>query len=299
MTDRRDFLRYATALAATLPFPGLVGATNEPQLPTRPIPGTDERLPIVGLGNSAAFKDGDLERTRMLLELLHAHGGAYVDVIGDARFVAAQAAREAGLQDDLFFGTYVLQKSDEADRADARKILAAQDKPILDLVLSLDVAEYTRRVDSFRRLKEEGLTRYVGVARHRAEFHEPMMNLMKAGAVDFVQVNYSMLEPEAGERLLPLAQDLGVAILINRPFVNGDWFRLVKDRPLPEWAAEFDCHSWAQFSLKFILSHPAVNCVLTETANPKHALDNIGGGLGRLPDEATRQRMLETVRGFT
>ena len=298
MTNRRDFLRYATGLAATLPLPAMLGAAAEPRLPTRPIPGTDDRLPIVGLGNSQAFKDGDLERTRALFELFHARGGAYVDVIGDARFVAASVARDMGIQDDLFFGTYVLQKSDEADRIDARKILAAQGKPTLDLVLSLDIPEYTRRADSFRRLKEEGLARYVGVARHRAEFHEPMMALMKAGAVDFVQVNYSMLEPEAGERLLPLAQDLGVAILINRPFVNGDYFRLVKDKPLPEWAAEFDCQSWAQFSLKFILSHPAVNCVLTETANPKHALDNIGGGLGRLPDETTRQRMLATIRGF-
>jgi diketogulonate reductase-like aldo/keto reductase len=298
MTNRRDFLRYASALAATLPLPGVLQAADEPQLPTRPIPGTDDRLPIVGLGNSQAFKDGDLEGTRALFELFHARGGAYVDVIGDARFVAAKAAREMGIQDDLFFGTYVLQKSDEADRIDARKILAAQGKSTLDLVLSLDIAEYTRRADSFRRLKDEGLARHVGVARHRAEYHEPMMALMKAGAVDFVQVNYSMLEPEAGERLLPLAQDLGVAILINRPFVNGDYFRLVKDKPLPEWAAEFDCHSWAQFSLKFILSHPAVNCVLTETANPRHALDNIGGGFGRLPDEATRQRMLATIRGF-
>lgn len=298
MTNRRDFLRYATALAASLPLPAVLRAADEPQLPTRPIPGTDDRLPIVGLGNSQAFKDGDLEGTRALFELFHARGGAYVDVIGDARFVAAKVAREVGIQNDLFFGTYVLQKSDEADRIDARKILAAQGKPTLDLVLSLDIAEYTRRADSFRRLKDEGLARYVGVARHRAEFHEPMMALMQAGAVDFVQVNYSMLEPEAGERLLPLAQDLGVAILINRPFVNGDYFRLVKGKPLPEWAAEFDCHSWAQFSLKFILSHPAVNCVLTETANPRHALDNIGGGFGRLPDEATRQRMLATIRGF-
>ena len=222
MTNRRDFLRYATALAATLPLPVVLRAADEPPLPTRPIPGTDDRLPVVGLGNSQAFKDGDLERTRTLFEFFHARGGAYVDVIGDARFVAAKAARDMGIQDDLFFGTYVLQKSDEADRIDARKILAAQGKPTLDLVLSLDIAEYTRRADSFRRLKEEGLARYIGVARHRAEFHEPMMALMKAGAVDFVQVNYSMLEPEAGERLLPMAQDLGVAILINRPFVNGD-----------------------------------------------------------------------------
>jgi aryl-alcohol dehydrogenase-like predicted oxidoreductase len=123
-----------------------------------------------------------------------------------------------------------------------------------------------------------------------------MIDLMEAGSVDFVQVNYSMLEPEAGERVLPTAQDKGVSVLINRPFINGEFFSIVRGHELPEWAAEFDCESWAQFSLKFILSHPAVNCVLTETANPKHAVDNLGAGVGRLPDRETRQKMLALIQ---
>ena len=100
---------------------------------------------------------------------------------------------------------------------------------------------------------------------------------MNTGSVDFLQVNYSLMEPEAEERVLPTAMDNGVAVTTNRPFINGEFFSLVRGRELPGWAAEFDCESWAQFSLKFILSHPAVNCVLTETANPKHAVDNLGG----------------------
>ena len=102
----------------------------------------------------------------------------------------------------------------------------------------------------------------------------------------------------AGERLLPMAQDLGIAILSNRPFVNGQYFPLVRDKTLPEWAADFDCNSWAQFSLKYILSNPAVTCVLTETSKPRHARDNLGGGLGRLPDEATREKMRELILSF-
>ena len=125
-----------------------------------------------------------------------------------------------------------------------------------------------------------------------------MMALMEAGAVDFVQVNYSMLEPQAADRLLPMARDLGIAVLINRPFINGEYFSVVRGHALPSWAAEIGCDTWAKFSLKYILSHPAVTCVLTETANPSHAADNIGAGFGPMPDEKTRKRMAEVVRNL-
>ena len=126
-----------------------------------------------------------------------------------------------------------------------------------------------------------------------------MIELMKTGTLDVLQVNYSMLEPEAAERVLPTALDQGVAVTINRPFINGRYFSVVSGKTLPEWASEFDCESWAQFSLKYILSHPAVSCVLTETENPKHAIDNLRAGLGRLPDEKMRQRMREHLLSLT
>ena len=125
-----------------------------------------------------------------------------------------------------------------------------------------------------------------------------MMNVMQTGTMDFLQVNLSPLETDAEERILPMALDKGVAVTINRPFINGEYFSVVRGKELPGWAAEFDCHSWAQFSLKYVLSHPAVTCVLTETANPRHVEDNLGGGVGRLPDEKTRVKMRELIQSF-
>jgi diketogulonate reductase-like aldo/keto reductase len=299
MMHRRQFLRAATALAAysTLPLPRLA-RTDQLRLPRRPIPGTNETLPIIGLGNSQAFRDGDMARSRALIDYFHDQGGAYIDVSGSSRFVTGQIASELSIAGDLFFGTYIETGNDAQDRSEAREVLAAQNRKQLDLVLTRDLAGYSARQSSYQGLKTEGLARYLGVARHQERYHDPMMALMEAAAVDFVQVNYSILEPEAAERLLPMARDLGIAVLINRPFINGQYFSVVKGHELPAWAAEIGCDTWAKFSLKYILSHPAVTCVLTETANPKHAADNIGAGFGPMPDEATRSRMAETIRAL-
>jgi aryl-alcohol dehydrogenase-like predicted oxidoreductase len=140
-------------------------------------------------------------------------------------------------------------------------------------------------------MKEDGLVRYIGVARTGADGFDAIGQLVEEGLVDFIQINYSLVEPEAADRLLPLAADKGVAVSISRPFINGRYFGMVSGVELPDWVADFDCDSWAQFSLKFIIAHPAVNCVLTETANLKHAVDNLGAGYGRLPDAATQQKM--------
>ena len=148
------------------------------------------------------------------------------------------------------------------------------------------------------RWKDSGEARYIGVTVSDNRQHERFESIMRAEPLDFVQVNYSVMEPQAENRLLPLAQDLGMAVLINRPFMNGSYFGRVSGRTLPEWASEFDCATWAQFSLKYILAHPAVTCALTETTNPEHMEDNIGAGFGRLPDEAMKRRMRELVRDF-
>ncbi len=153
--------------------------------------------------------------------------------------------------------------------------------------------------DVMRRFKDEGVTEFIGTARHASVYYDAMIGVMKTGSLDVLQVNYSMLETEAAERVLPTAIDHGVAVMINRPFINGRYFELVRGQALPEWAAEFDCESWAQFSLKYILSHPAVTCVLTETENPRHAVDNLRAGLGRLPDEKIRIRMREHLLSLT
>ena len=298
MTNRREFIRYtgAGAVALSAPLPLLSQAMSEKRLPTRPIPSTGEPLPIIGLGNSSAFQSGDLALSRQLLDIFMQKGGAYVDTSGPGRFTVGEIVRERNAQDQMFLGTYISSTEAQAGLSEINSVLEAQDVTELDLVLTRNVKDMASHPDKFRQWKEGGLTRHLGVARPNSSFYEIMMEFMHSGVVDFVQVNYSMLETEASERLLPMAQDKGIAVIINRPFLNGRYFSIVKGHELPDWAAEFDCHSWAQFSLKFILAHPAVNCVLTETANPKHALDNIDGGFGRLPDEKTRQRMIELMR---
>jgi aryl-alcohol dehydrogenase-like predicted oxidoreductase len=298
MTSRREFLKSTGAAALSTALPAIGLAHDKLEIHSRPIPGTDESLPMIGLGNARIFQEGDLEATRELLELFMKYGGRYVDTLGPSRFTVASIMQAHDLQSQLFVGTYLGTVQYDAMAAELARVREAQGKDVLDLVLTYDFKEILAEPERYLRLKEAGLTRYIGVARHKLEFHEPMMQLMEMGAVDFVQVNYSLLEPEAGDTVLAMAQEKGVAILVNRAFANGDYFDVVRDKALPEWAAEFDCDSWAQFSLKFILSHPAVTCVLTETANPEHLLDNLGAGMGRLPDAATRSRMLELVQSF-
>ena len=297
MTNRREFIHYsgATVAAMSLPLPASLHAADAGRLPGRAIPGTGEMLPVIGLGNSQAFQSGNLELSRQLLELFMERGGAYVDSSGAGRFTVGKIMVEKDADDVLFLGNYISATEDKAGRQEIEAVREGQGGGPLDLVHTRNVHDFAARPDKYRRWKDDGLTRYLGVARPNMRYYEVMMKLMKTGAVDFVQVNYSMLEPEAEERLLPMAQDLGIAVVINRPFINGQYFSLVKDQTLPEWAADFDCKTWAQFSLKFILANPAVNCVLTETSNPRHAADNLGAGLGRLPDEKTRQRMLQVM----
>ena len=298
MTNRREFVRLtgAVATALSVPVPLSAQAVEDTRIATRPIPGTDEHLPVVGLGNAEAFRSGNLELSRELLDIFMQKGGAYIDTSASGRGTIGTIMHERDAHDELFLGTYLNETGDGAMRAEIKAVQAGQGGGTLDLVLTRDVSEFTAANTTYVRLKDDGLTRYIGVARSGKRHFDAIMKLMSVGRVDFVQVNYSMIEPEAAERLLPMAKDQGVAVVINRPFINGEYFSLVRGKVLPDWAAEFDCHSWAQFSLKFILAHPAVNCVLTETSNPDHAIDNLGAGIGRLPDAPTLQRMQQVMR---
>ena len=298
MIDRREFVYSvgSAALAATVPLE--VNALSRIALPRRAIPGSDETLAIVGLGNAQVFYEGDMETSRELIRIFLEHGGSYVDTGWDARETVGQIMRENDAHEQLFLGTYLEGEDLPSMRAEIRRILDVQGGESLDLVQIMPVDDFSRRRDQFAALKEEGLARYLGVARYAKQFYPPMMKLMEDGALHFIQINYSMMEPEAANDILPLAQETGTAVVINRPFINGEYFKLVRGQELPEWAAEFDCHSWAQFSLKYILAHPAVNCVITETSNPEHAIDNLGAGFGRLPDIDQRQRMEAIIRAL-
>jgi diketogulonate reductase-like aldo/keto reductase len=296
MTNRRDFMQCSGAaiVAASTPLSAL--AEQVRTLPRRAIPGTDESLAIVGLGNSNAFRQGDVELSRELIGLFLEIGGSYVDTSGSSRDTVGKIMREQGAHEQLFLGTYIEGEDLQSMRDEIARVLDVQGGDTLDLVLSRAPIDFGERRDQFQRLKDDGLTRYTGVARSNKRFYSSIMELMNDGAVDFIQLNYSIMEPEAAEEILPLAQEKDIAVIINRPFINGEYFGIVREQSLPGWAADFDCDSWAQFSLKYILANPAVNCVLTETSNPRHAIDNFGAAFGRLPDADERKRMEAVIR---
>lgn len=299
MTNRREFIQISGTAALLAAAPLSACAANHELLRSRLIPGTDESLPVIGLGNSRPFGTGDLEVSRQLLDIFMERGGGYVDTSGQGRFTVGQIMAERKAHEQLFLGTYIDGKDLPAMRDEIKTVQEIQGGGELDLVITRAPKDFMARRDQFQQLREEGLTRHLGVGRPHQRFYPEMMDLMNAGAIDFVQVNYSMMEPEAADEILPLAMEKNIAVVINRPFINGDYFGMVRGQELPAWAAEFDCETWAQFSLKYILAHPAVTCVLTETSNPKHAIDNLGAGWGRLPDEAMRQRMRKVIEGLT
>ena len=307
-TTRRDFLSCLAGAGAVLAAPrALFGnaLSEQETLPARPIPGTEETLPIVGFGSSKPVLEIPTEGTepvagviRMLLE----YGGRVVDTSPrtpeiDAEFGTVLTAPE--FSGRLFVATKI---NTDGEASGIEQMRQNQELVVGSRTLDLLQVESMRDLNvhwpNVLRWKDSGEVRYIGVTTSSIGQHEAFEAFMRTQPLDFVQINYSVMEPNAEERLLPLAQDLGLAVLINRPFMNGTYFPRVSGRPLPEWASEFDCASWAQFSLKYILAHPAVTCALTETTNPEHMAENIGTAFGRLPDDATKRRMRELVQDF-
>ena len=309
---RRDFLTQLAGLGALLSTPaqlfGLGGRSPLPSvqdaLPTRPIPVSGEAIPVVGFGSSASVLDiptAGTEPIANVIRVLLEFGGGLVDTSPrteeiDRRF--GQVLQLPDFQDRLFV-TVKLNTDEEQNGIDQmRQTQRLFGRRTFDLVQIESLRGLEVHWPNVQAWKESGEARYVGVTVSSDSNHERLEAFMRTESPDFVHVNYSVVEASAEERLLPLAQDRGMAVLTNRPFMNGRWFRMVEGRELPDWAAEFGCETWAQFSVKYVLSHPAVTCVLTETTNPDHMEENILAGFGRLPDEATRGRMRELVREF-
>ena len=298
MPTRREFIQTAAAIPLVATLPTATRAAMPGPMARRLFPGAEESIGVIGLGNSSPFFDGDMPRSRELIKLLLDHGGNYVDTAGPSRFTLGEIMAEQSAHEQLFLGTYIQVADFATMRDEVEQVQAGQGGGTLDLVQTFSPKDMLARRDDLLRLREDGFARHIGVGRHNKRYYPDIMTLIDEGVVDVIQINYSMLEPEAADEILPLALDRNIAVFINRAFVNGDYFGIVRDQELPAWAAEFDCDSWAQFSLKFIVAHPAVTCVLTETSNPRHAIDNLGAGYGRLPDPATRDKMLAVMRNL-
>jgi len=226
-------------------------------------------------------------------------GGTVVDtspMYGTAETVIGDLASELNVIDSLFIATKVWTRGRESGIKQMETSMKRLRRDRIDLMQVHNLIDTQVHLQTLRAWKKEGRIRYFGVTHSRVKAHAELEKLIKTENLDFVQFNYSVQTTDAEKRLLPLATDKGAAVLVNEPFEKGDLFRKVKGKSLPPWAAEFDCESWAQFFLKYILSHPAVTCVIPATSNPKHLKDNLQAGYGRLPDESTRRRMAEYIK---
>lgn len=298
-TNRREFLSLVTAAAAA----GLNAPPAEAQraMPTRAVPAGGERLPMIGLGSSKVVeeiaKNGE-EPVRQVLRTLAAEGGKVVDTwprnpANDGRFGAV--INEPELRGKLFVTTKIDKVGKEAGVAQFRDAQRLYGRKPIDLVQIFSLTDLDTHWPSLRAWKDAGEARYIGVTVSEPRLHGALEAFLRRERPDFTQVNYSITERAAEERLLPLAADRGVAVLVNRPFMNGAYFKRLEGRPLPPWAAEFNCTTWAQFSLKYILAHSSVTCVLTETSNPHHMQENAAAAVGPLPDDRARARMRDFI----
>ena len=270
---------------------------------TRPIPRTGEPLPVVGVGTWQTFDVGPAspERAELkeVLQRLVEHGGSVIDsspMYGEAERVAGDLSSELGIRDKLFLATKVWTSGREAGVQQMEESLRLMKTKNIDLMQVHNLLDVETHLKTLRAWKAAKRVRYIGITHYHAGAHRELERHVASRELDFVQVNYSMAEREAADRLLPRCAETGTAVICNRPFAEGGLFGMVKGRKLPPWAADFDCTSWGQFFLKWILANPAVNCVIPGTRRVAHLLDNVQAGLGRLPDAATRQRMLAYIQ---
>jgi diketogulonate reductase-like aldo/keto reductase len=300
---RRAVLRALAAGAATPMLPALAADAGNTVL-RKPIPASGERLPVVGLGTSGVFEVGSSEAERrgplQALAALQGLGNAMVDtspMYGEAEQVIGELLPKLPRPAGFFLATKVWTRGKRAGVAQMNESSRLLGSATIDLMQVHNLVDWRTHVDTLREWKARGRIRYMGITHYRDDAHADLMRVMQAlPDLDFVQVNYSLLEPAAENRLLPLALERGTAIIANRPFARGGWFRLTRGRSLPAWAAEAGIGSWAQFGLKWIVSHPAVTCTIPGTGNARHMLDNMQAASGQFLDQATRQRMRDYLQ---
>lgn len=302
--SRRELLRLAVGAGIFISAGGAAmgAASSSKPILTKPISRTGESLPVIGLGTWQTFDVGSAQSERApLREVLREFvrlGGTVIDsspMYGRSESVVGDLASELKLDGKLFVATKVWTSGRQAGiRQMEESIRRLRAKPI-DLMQIHNLVDWRTHLTTLRQWKTEGRIRYIGVTHYTASAYDQLAGVLESEELDFVQLNYSIAEREAEQRLLPLAGDRGVAVLVNRPFAQAQLFSKVRGKPLPGFAAEIGCASWAQFFLKFVVSHPAVTCAIPATSKVQHLVDNMQAGTGHLPAEKIRQRMATYV----
>jgi aryl-alcohol dehydrogenase-like predicted oxidoreductase len=301
---RRTVIKAGLGLGASLLLsPGDILAQAQ-GLIQKKIPSTGEGIPIIGLGTARRYEDikTDAEKVplRETIRRFQELGGKVIDSspsYGTAEAVVGELVEGLKIRDSLFLATKVsLRKGGREEgiaqiEASFRKYRTNK----IDLLAVHNLLDTDTQLKTIRELKAAGRVRYVGITTSFDNQYRDFEQVMRRETLDFVQVDYALDNRDAGDRLIPLAGDRGMAVMINLPFGRGRLFNAVQGRKLPEWAAEMDCASWAQFFLKYIVSHPAVTCAVPGMANAEYVVDNLGAARGRLPDAALRKRMEQFI----
>jgi diketogulonate reductase-like aldo/keto reductase len=297
-TTRREFLTLLTAGAAGLAS----GATwAQRSLPVRAIPRTGESLPIVGFGSTrpvTEIAEHGAERVEAIVRALVDHGGRVVDTwprSADNDGAFGQIISKPDLRDRLFVTINLEQTGRQAGIDHFDRTLRLYGRDSIDLLNVGSLTDLDVQWPSLEELKARGRARYIGVTAAQAALYGRLETFLESETPDFVEINYSVTEREAEQRLLPMLADRGIAVLVSRPFMNGAYFARLENERLPDWTADLECESWAQFSLQYILANPAVTCVLTETTNPLHMAENVLTALKPLPDARARERMRQLI----
>ena len=302
--NRRNALQ-ALAVAAgisQMPIQAQGALTGAAKIASRKIPSTGELLPIIGLGTWQTFDVGTEATARAPLEAVlrefAALGGTLIDsspMYGRSEDVVGDLIAALGLRQQLFIATKVWTSGKAAGVAQMEESMQKLNATPLELLQVHNLLDVDTHLGTLSEWKRQKRVRYIGVTHYTSSAYAEVAKVIKAYPVDFLQINYSVAERAAEEKLLPLAQERGIAVIVNRPFAGGELMRRLRAKPVPAWAAEIDCRSWAQLLLKFVISHPAVTCAIPATSRLGHLRDNMAAGSGRLPDEKMRARIAASI----
>ena len=310
MLTRRDWLRTSAAAGAAVTLsPDILRALARQEMMTRPVPATGEQLPIVGLGSSATFsrvaRGDDVTQLQDVLSAFVDNGGTVFDTApsyGSSEEVSGRIAGELGITDRIFWATKVNVAGRGGGAADPDAARAQIERSFeyfgvdeMDLIQVHNLGDPPTQVGIIEELKAEGRIRYIGITSTSKRQYPALIQAMQDYPLDFIGIDYAVDNRSAADEIFPVAQDQGIGILVYVPFGRTRLWARVGDREVPEWAHEFGADSWARFFIKFAAAHPAVTCVTPATSNAEHMVDNLGAGLGRMPNEEEQQRMIEVV----
>lgn len=268
----------------------------------RPIPSSGEKIPVVGLGTWQSFDVGNSQEEREplkeVLRILIENGGSLIDsspMYGRSEKVVGDLTTELGLKDKIFEATKVWTSGRDAGIQQMNSSMKLMKAKPMDLMQIHNLVDWRTHLKTLRKWKAEGKIRYIGITHYHKGGYAEVERIMRNESLDFIQINYNLAVRDAAKRILPLAQDKGIAVLINRPYEGGSLFRATKNKSLPGFAQEFGAESWGQFFLKFILAHPAVTCVIPGTSKAKHMRDNVQAGFGKLPTAEHQSQMIRFI----